>query len=80
MIIHRDLKPENILVNEQGYCILSDLGISKVWSPINPHESQGTTGYISPEICGGFKYGFNSDYFSVGIIAYESLIGKVSFI
>ena len=56
------------------------MGISKIWNPNKPIESQGTTGYISPEICSGLKHGFNSDYFSVGIIAYECLVGKVRYL
>jgi serine/threonine protein kinase len=34
-VIHRDIKPENILVGEEGYAKITDMGISKVWSPEN---------------------------------------------
>jgi len=36
-VIHRDIKPENLLLDEKGYVHITDMGISRIWSPDNAH-------------------------------------------
>jgi serine/threonine protein kinase len=49
-VIHRDIKPENLLLDEKGYVHITDMGISKMWSPDNSHDTSGTPGYMAPEV------------------------------
>jgi serine/threonine protein kinase len=49
-VIHRDIKPENLLLDERGYVHITDLGISKLWSPDNANDTSGTPGYMAPEV------------------------------
>ena len=49
-IIHWDIKPENLLLDEKGYVHITDLGISRIWSPDNSHDTSGTPGYMAPEV------------------------------
>jgi len=90
-IIHRDLKPENIiLVNKAGtqdFVKLLDFGISKMTdaSLIKAERLTmkgvvfGTPEYMSPEQAGGLDVDFRSDIYSLGVIMYEMLTGKLPF-
>ena len=49
-VLHRDIKPENILMGQDGYVRITDMGISKMWSPDNANDTSGTPGYMAPEI------------------------------
>lgn len=49
-VIHRDIKPENLLLDEKGYVHITDMGISRMWSPDNAHDTSGTPGYMAPEV------------------------------
>lgn len=49
-VIHRDIKPENLLLDENGYVRITDMGISRVWTPDNAHDTSGTPGYMAPEV------------------------------
>lgn len=75
--MHRDIKPGNILFNSQGAVKLGDFGISKTLQDTMPglyKEAStyiGTSLYMSPERLQGKKYNFNSDIWSVGIMAIE---------
>ena len=75
-IIYRDLKPENILINEDGYIWLADFGLSRI---LNSNEQAltfwGTAEYLSPEMISESGHTFSSDWWSVGILIYEMLIG-----
>lgn len=83
-VIHRDLKPSNILVKDDGTVRLLDFGIAK---PIENFgdPNQGTlTGlrlmtpaYASPEQIRGEKVGIQSDVYSLGVILYELLVGRL---
>ena len=80
-IIHRDIKPENLVFDSKGYLHLTDFGISKYIT--DPHkgiiDKSGTIGYASPETIMGLNHSFTSDYFSLGVIAYELLMGRRPF-
>ena len=74
--LHRDIKPENLVFDEQGYLRLTDFGISRKWNPDNAKETSGTPGYMSPEVMCRMQHGFESDYYAVGVIAYECITGR----
>lgn len=84
-IIHRDLKPENILITENGQIKLIDFGISRFAEQKNPLKEGrggivGTPSYMSPEQRKDPSHvSFNTDIYSLGVIAYELLVGKLSF-
>lgn len=60
-----------------GYLRLTDLGIARIWKPDNENDTSGTPGYMAPEVMCRQNHGVASDYFAVGIIAYECMMGKV---
>jgi serine/threonine-protein kinase PpkA len=83
-IIHRDIKPENILFREDETAVLTDFGIAKSVDSNTQMTitgmSIGTPRYMSPEQAQG-KSGLDgrSDLYSLGVVLYESLTGKVPF-
>jgi serine/threonine protein kinase len=84
-IIHRDLKPENILITENGHVKLIDFGIAHTieeskTKPKGQNRIIGTPSYMSPEQKKDpFHICFNSDIFSLGILFYELITGRLSF-
>ena len=75
-IIHRDIKPENLVMDEFGYIRITDFGISKIFSNKNNYETSGTPGYMSPEVMQGHNHNKAVDYFALGVIGYECMMGK----
>ena len=49
-VLHRDIKPENLLIDENGYLRITDMGVSRMWSPDNCTDTSGTPGYMAPEV------------------------------
>lgn len=81
-IIHRDIKPQNILVASDGHIKVADFGIARIAnsSTLTRDDSvMGTVYYYSPEQASGQKVGVTSDLYSVGIVLYEMLTGRVPF-
>jgi serine/threonine-protein kinase len=83
-VVHRDLKPENIMVDAQDNIKLIDFGIAsdsaaRRLTYANFTATLGTPNYISPEQVKGKRGDGRSDIFSVGVILYEMLTGKLPF-
>jgi len=75
-ILHRDIKPENLVFDSQGYIRVTDFGIARVWRPDNATDTSGTPGYMAPEVMCRQNHGVAVDYYALGVIAYECMIGK----
>lgn len=81
-IIHRDIKPHNILIGNNGRVKVTDFGIARaVTSTTITHTGSvvGSVHYFSPEHAKGVNTGEKSDLYSLGIVLYQMLTGKLPF-
>ena len=75
-IIHRDIKPENLVSDENGYIRITDFGVAKIRKEDNSNETSGTPGYMAPEVLMALNHSFPVDFFAIGIIGYEFMMGE----
>ena len=83
-VLHRDIKPSNVLLQHDGTPVLSDFGLAKMMMSSTQRLTQsgmivGTPEYMSPEQCAGEELTPAADQYSLAVIAYEALTGRVPF-
>ena len=79
-IIHRDIKPENLVSDDKGYIRITDFGVAKIRKEDNSSETSGTPGYMAPEVLMAQNHSFPVDFFAIGIMGYEFMIGQRPYI
>ena len=85
-LVHRDIKPGNILITPDGRVLLTDFGIAKGLygneddDLTSPNVMMGTAKYLSPEQVRGRKLDGRADLYSLGLVLYECLAGRVPFL
>ncbi len=80
-IIHRDIKPHNIMILRDGSVKVADFGIARLTSTQNTLTQQtlGSVHYISPEQAKGSSIDARTDIYSLGVVMYEMLTGRLPF-
>ena len=76
-ILHRDIKPENLVIDKDGYLRITDFGVARSWRSQNSDDTSGTPGYMAPEVMCRQNHGIAVDYYALGIILYEMMMGDV---
>jgi serine/threonine-protein kinase len=80
-VVHRDVKPSNIMLDEHGRVLLMDFGISKALEAGTQYTSTGqmvgTPRYVSPEQALGEAIDGRSDQYSLGVVGYQMLVGRL---
>ena len=79
-IIHRDIKPENLVFDEKGYLRITDFGVAKIRKEDNSSETSGTPGYMAPEVLMAQNHSFPVDFFAIGVMGYEFMLGQRPYI
>ena len=75
-IIHRDVKPENLVFEANGYLRITDFGVAKKKEDSNSNDTSGTPGYMAPEVIFMQGHSYSADYFALGVIGYEIMLGR----
>jgi beta-lactam-binding protein with PASTA domain/predicted Ser/Thr protein kinase len=80
-VIHRDIKPHNVIVDDEGRAKVTDFGIARAGASDMTQTGSilGTAQYLSPEQAQGHAVDATSDLYSIGIMLYELLTGRVPF-
>ena len=80
-VIYRDLKPDNLLIKQNGYLTILDISYAKELKNKNDltYTLCGTPNYLAPEIILNKGYNYSIDFWSLGVILFEMLVGKDPF-
>jgi eukaryotic-like serine/threonine-protein kinase len=80
-IVHRDIKPHNVIVDDEGRAKVTDFGIARAAASdmTETGSIMGTAQYISPEQAQGHPVDARADLYSIGVVLYELLTGRVPF-
>lgn len=84
-MVHQDLKPENIMIDNDGRVKIIDFGtvkiggVAEISPPLTSEVPQGSVNYVAPEYLLGQSGTFRSDLFSLAVICYEMLTGKLPY-
>jgi beta-lactam-binding protein with PASTA domain/tRNA A-37 threonylcarbamoyl transferase component Bud32 len=81
-IIHRDIKPQNILLTELGHVKVADFGIARALGVVSTTSTDlvvGSASYLSPEQARNGQVSARSDLYSLGVVLYEMITGKLPF-
>ena len=82
-IVHRDVKPANVMIDADGWAVVTDFGIAKATEKqalTMTGATIGTPSYMSPEQCAAKDVTGSSDQYSLGIVAYEMVTGRLPFV
>ena len=80
-VIHRDLKPHNVIIDDSDHAKVTDFGIARAGASdmTETGSIMGTAQYLSPEQAQGHAVNAGSDLYSIGVVLYEMLTGRVPF-
>ncbi len=63
-------------MDDRGYLRITDLGVARNYKPGNSADTSGTPGYMAPEVMCRQDHTYTVDYYAVGVIAFEMMMGK----